>query len=115
MSYQLFLKNFRADFSIGIHEFEKNARQRLFINVELEVNSLGDKDEIYNVLDYDFLIDALRNIAKGEHINLQETLCERIIAICFSKPQVKKIIVETGKPDVYPDCEIVGCRMTRER
>ena len=115
LTYTLFLKNYQADFSIGIHDFEKAARQRLIINIELEVNKTTFKDDIENVVNYDFLVSALDELKTQQHFNLQETICEQMIDICKAKPQVMAIKITTEKPDVYPNCESVGCLMSWKR
>jgi dihydroneopterin aldolase len=47
-------------------------------------------------------------VAAEQHYNLQETLLDRIVALCLSKAQVRAVKVSTEKPDVYPDCDTVG-------
>ena len=111
MKYTLYLKNFRAPFSIGIHDFEKNEKQDLIINVNIHLDYEAAKDNIENVLDYDFLIQAIREMSNSGHINLQETLCKNILDLCLSKPNVIGVEVSTEKPNVYKDAEGIGCKM----
>ena len=115
LTYTLFLKNYQADFSIGIHDFEKAARQRLIINIELVVNKTTFNDDIENVLNYDFLVAELDKLRLQQHFNLQETLCEKMIDICKTNPQLIAMKITTEKPDVYPNCESVGCAMSWKR
>ncbi|MBN8649322.1 MAG: dihydroneopterin aldolase, partial [Caulobacterales bacterium] len=86
--------------------------QDLIINVTIHLDFFASKDEIDNVLDYDFIINAIRDMAKNGHINLQETLCENILQICLSKPNVIGAEVSTEKPNIYSDAESVGCKMS---
>jgi dihydroneopterin aldolase len=113
---RIFLRDFRVQASIGIHDFEKTARQTIAINIDLFVQpSPPADDSIENVLDYDFLRRRIGEIVAARHFNLQETLCEEIVALCLSQPQVLAVRVSTAKPDVYPDCEAVGCEVFRLR
>lgn len=114
---RIILKNFAVMASIGIHGFEKAAKQRVNVTVELEVRPFEKvgNDEIGSVLDYDFLRDAIGELVDGKHFELQETLCERILEICFSRPNVVSARVATSKPDVYPDCESVGVEVLARR
>jgi dihydroneopterin aldolase len=72
-------------------------------------------DEIAQVLDYDFLRQGIAALVAMRHYNLQETLCQDIVALCLQQPQVKSVRVATEKPDIYPDCEGVGCEISASR
>jgi 7,8-dihydroneopterin aldolase/epimerase/oxygenase len=108
---KLFLRDFEVQARIGIHEFEQAAPQRLLINVDLYVplkNSLPKQDQIHNVVDYDFIRGVVhQRIAQG-HINLQETLCDDVLATLLQHPLVHAARVSTCKPDVYADCAAIG-------
>jgi dihydroneopterin aldolase len=45
------------------------------------------------------------------HIHLQETLCDDVLRTMLAHPKVQAARVSTAKPDVYPDCEAVGCEV----
>lgn len=106
---RIFLRNFRLDCSIGIHDFERSARQRILVNIDLYVERGGvGRDEIDAVVDYDFLRERISALAASRHFNLQETLVEEIAGICLAQDGVKAARVSTEKPDVYPDCDAVG-------
>jgi len=112
----LFLEDFEVTVDIGIHDFEVGAPQRILINIDIEVDqSLGGPDHIDHVLDYDFIREEIFSLIRSRRYNLQETLCEDILAFLFARPEVLSAIVSTKKPDVYPDCGAVGCRMAAAR
>lgn len=107
---RIFLKNYRVQASIGIHAHELAKRQLVVINVELffDARLAIKKDQIEQVLDYDFLPTAIKNLTKDRHFNLQETLCEEILAACLAAPSVIAARVSTEKPEAYADCDSVG-------
>jgi dihydroneopterin aldolase len=107
---RIFLKNFEARISIGIHDFEKKARQRVMINVDLylEPDARIERDHISETVDYDFIRREIGVLADSGHFHLQETFCERILAICLARPGVVAARVSSEKTDVYPDCESIG-------
>ncbi|WP_114391743.1 dihydroneopterin aldolase [Oleisolibacter albus] len=110
----IFLRNFALPTSIGIHAFEKAAPQRLLVNIELFLRPQRlERDEIDDVLDYDVLRRQIADLAGSRHWNLQETLLDRIAALCLDPPMVLGVRVSTEKPDVYPDCEAVGLEVSR--
>ena len=107
---RIFLKNFEARISIGIHDFEKKARQRVMINVDLylEPDARIERDHISETVDYDFIRREIGVLADSGHFHLQETFCERILAICLARPGVVAARVSSEKTDVYSDCESIG-------
>lgn len=109
--YGLFLKDYEIKVRLGVHDFEKAAPQRVRINVALAVEATAEADAIETVLDYDFLRAEITLLAAQGHIGLQETLCAEILKLCRARTGVRAVRVSTEKPDVYPDCAAVGCRM----
>ena len=114
---RIFLKNFETRLSIGIHDFEKQARQRVIVNVDLYIDPEGkvERDHIDETVDYDFVRREIAGLAESGHFNLQETFCEKILAICLARPGVLAARVSSEKLDVYPDCESVGFEIFRTR
>jgi dihydroneopterin aldolase len=109
-SRRIFLRNFETRISIGVHDFEKQAKQRVIINVDLYLEPAGriQRDHISETVDYDFLRQEVATLADSGHFHLQETFCERILALCLARPGVTAARVSSEKPDVYPDCDAVG-------
>ena len=107
---RIFLRNFETRISIGVHDFEKQAKQRVVINVDLYLEPGGriQRDHISETVDYDFLHREIAELADSGHFHLQETFCERILAICLARPGVTAARVASEKPDVYSDCDAVG-------
>jgi 7,8-dihydroneopterin aldolase/epimerase/oxygenase len=108
---RIFLHGLCVQASIGFHAHERQQAQRLRMNVELFVpiaQSTSQSDAVDDVLDYDFIRMGVLEVAAEQHYNLQETLLDRIVALCLSKAQVRAVKVSTEKPDVYPDCDTVG-------
>ena len=111
---RLFLRDYEVRINIGVHEFEKKGEQRVLINVDLYIPlalSTPKADELAEVVDYDFIRRTIaERVAKG-HIHLQETLCDDVLALMLAHAKVRAARVSTEKPDVYPDCEAVGCEV----
>jgi len=113
---RLFLRNHEVTIAIGVHAFEKTARQRVRINVDLYVplaQSTPRADRLDEVVDYDFVRHEIAALVAQGPIELQETLADAIVARMLAHPQVRAARVSTDKPDVYPDCETVGVEVFR--
>ena len=111
---RLFLRDYEVWINIGVHDFEKRGEQRVKINVDLYVplaNSTPTQDKLAEVLDYDFIRRSIsERVARG-HIHLQETLADEVLRLMLAHPHVRAARVATEKPDVYPDCDAVGCEV----
>ena len=111
---RLYLRDYEVWINIGVHDFEKKGEQRVKINVDLYVplaESTPTQDKLAEVLDYDFIRRSIsERVARG-HIHLQETLADDVLRLMLAHPLVRAARVATEKPDVYPDCDAVGCEV----
>ena len=108
---RLFLKDYEVWINIGVHDFERKGEQRVLINVDLYVPlaaTTPQRDELDEVVDYDFMRRTIAQRIKRGHVHLQETLCDDVARLMLEHPLVQAVRVSTEKPDVYPDCESVG-------
>ena len=111
---RLFLRDYEVWINIGVHEFEKKGEQRVKINVDLYVPlavSTPMQDQLAEVLDYDFIRRTIAERVSRGHIHLQETLADDVLRLMLAHPSVRAARVATEKPDVYPDCDAVGCEV----
>ena len=111
---RLFLRDYEVWINIGVHPYEKTGEQRVLINVDLYVPlalSTPRTDQLDEVVDYDFIRrSVLERVSRG-HIQLQETLADDLLKLMLAHPRVRAARVATEKPDVYPDCDAVGCEV----
>ena len=103
--------------SIGVHEHERHDTQRVRINLRVEVtdDERPIDDSIANVVSYETIVDGIRAIVAGGHINLVETLADRIVALCLANRRVSSVRVRVEKLDLYPDAGGVGVEVERSR
>ena len=73
--------------------------------------STPKEDELDEVVDYDFIRRTIAERVSKGHIHLQETLCDDVLRLMLAHPRVRAAQVSTEKPDVYPDCDAVGCEV----
>jgi dihydroneopterin aldolase len=104
--------------SIGIHDFEKTGPQpyRLDLRLAIDDHYRTRQDQIAETVDYDALRAQVSALVRSRHFNLQETLVQEVIDICFGlDTRVRAVDVRSAKTVVYPDCDSVGLhyRMTR--
>ncbi|MDB5680164.1 dihydroneopterin aldolase [Sphingomonas bacterium] len=114
-AYTIRLDSLEVMIGLGIHPGELAAPQRVLVSVAMTCRyPAPPEDRIDAVVDYDHVREGIHAIAAGEHIMLQEVLCERVAALCLADRRVVQVTVSSTKPDIYPDAQI-GCEITRVR
>lgn len=115
--YVIFLRDFITGFSVGVHPHEQERRQRIRINVELIVRHPGPDfpDDIAAVVSYEGIVEDIRSLTEEKHINLIESLAERIAALCLNDPRVRRARVQVEKLEVFPEAMSVGVVVERGR
>jgi dihydroneopterin aldolase len=103
--------------SIGVYEHEKRYEQRIRISADLWVHDDydGRSDRLADVLDYGKVVDDIVMLVQSEHVNLIETLAERIARHCLADARVERVRVRIEKPDVARSCRSVGIEIERSR
>jgi dihydroneopterin aldolase len=103
--------------SVGLLEHEKRYEQRIIVSVDLDVRDDYDgiSDRLADVLDYSKVVDDIARLIQSEHVNLIETLAERIARQCLTDKRVERVRVRIEKPEVLPSCRSVGIEIERCR
>lgn len=112
---KIIIRNFLLPILIGIYEKEKKESQNVLINIELEVLDSDAKEEIGNVVDYREIVEKITKLAEGEHINLVETLAEKIVSICLEYSRVTSVKVRVEKVDIFKNIGGVGVEIERKK
>ena len=102
---RFFLTGIETICSIGIHDFEKVAPQRVLIDIEVVLDTEMEPaaDNINGALNYDDIRQTVVDIAQSRHFDLQETLARTVFNAVRSMKTVVGLRVRTAKPDVYKD------------
>ncbi|MBV9991321.1 MAG: dihydroneopterin aldolase [Alphaproteobacteria bacterium] len=101
---------------IGVYRREKGRTQPVRINLDLAVEDTpADDHDLSTVVDYCALVDRVRAMTKSGHVNLVETLAERIAALCLEDARVISVRVRVEKPQAIPDAEAAGVEIERAR
>ena len=110
----VFIRNLELIARIGIHGHEKGKPQPVRINLDLSVEE-GAKleDRLENVVDYEAITDKIRAIIAAGHINLAETLAERIADAAFEDRRVRAARVRVEKLHAVPGAESAGVEIER--
>ena len=102
---------------IGIHKHERDGQQNIRVNLDMEVPEAKSpiQDRLSDVVCYEEIVDSIRGIVVSGHINLVETLAEKIAARILTDQRIKCVRVRIEKLDIFPDASSVGIEIERSR
>ena len=114
---RVFVRDLELTAKIGVHRHERRRPQAVRINIDLTVAESGAPadDRIDSVVDYEAVVVGVKTIAAAGHINLIETLAERIAGLCLEDRRVLIARVRVEKPNVLADAASVGVEIERRR
>lgn len=113
---RIMVRDLMLSAKIGLHQHERIAQQRIRVNLDLAIADQGAIDDDYDkVVCYGELVTGVRHVVGAGHVNLVETLAERIAAMCLADRRVVSARVRVEKLDVFPEASAVGVEIERHR
>ena len=109
----VFVRNLELLARIGVHGHEHGKPQPIRINVWLTCKTSAEGDKLDNVVDYETVADNIRAIVAAGHINLAESLAERIAASCLEDKRVETARIRVEKLHALPGTESAGVEIER--
>jgi dihydroneopterin aldolase len=112
---RVFVHDLVLDAEIGVYTHEKGVTQRARFSVDIEVapSDQAIEDQIGRVLDYDMIIETIKDVLAQGHINLVETLADEIATRCLAHRRAASVKVKIEKLDKQPGA--VGVEIVRRR
>ncbi|MGD2062427.1 MAG: dihydroneopterin aldolase [Nitrospirota bacterium] len=106
-----------VDCIVGIHEWERQHPQRVFLDIEMsyDIRPSAATDDFSLTVDYDRasqLIEAL--IIDGKY-ELIETMAERTAALMFAEFPITAVRIRVRKPQALNKAAYAGVEIVRER
>ena len=116
-TYKILINQLILDAFIGIHDFEKKKKQKISISLSLDVNDniSGIEHKIENFVSYEHIVADIKSILKRGHIDLLETLGEKIVDLCFKDERVMTIKLKLEKLEVFKETSSVGIEIFRKK
>ena len=111
----VFVRNLEVEATVGVHEHEKLGPQPLRISVDLTVRELPGsvRDSLDQVVCYEDVVRKVQAICEDDHVNLIETLADRIAASCLKDARVHAVRVRVEKTQAFAECASVGIEIER--
>lgn len=111
----VFVRDLLLEARIGVYAHEREAAQPVRLNLDLWVAEASAPlgDQLDNVLCYQAIVDEVTAIIAGGHINLVETLAERIAASLLRDPRARSVRVQVEKLQAVANAASVGIAIER--
>lgn len=112
---RIFVRGLILPIAVGVYDEEQGITQKVSFTLEAAVapSVSARGDEIAEVPSYDDLVGAVRAVVADGHINLVETVAERIAERCLKDERIVSILVRVEKLERGP--EAVGVEIVRPR
>lgn len=110
------IKNLRISTIIGVFEWEKTVDRELIINVEIATNISKplQSDEISDTIDYDQIIDKLKNLVANNRFKLVEKLAQTLMDAILEDKRISKCKLEIDKVGVVENVDSFSVTIEQE-
>lgn len=118
MNKTIALRGLKTPAKIGILEAERKAASTLIFDIDLTLKDdyYIKNDEIGASLDYRFIRQVVFDVLDVGHIDLLETVAQRVVSRLFVySPIIAAVSVAVKKPDIFDDCDSVGYQISASR
>ena len=106
-----------VNISCGLHAWERHPERptRLMVSVRLYAPLTTPRAADAPIIDYDIVRNRILSLENEGHIDLLETIADRIIDSCFKDPRVTACALSVRKPDIYNESRGAGIDLFRTR
>lgn len=116
MTGTIFLKDLKILCIVGIHPKERDFKQALFLDIEIDYDfsAAADSENVRDTLDYSELADVVDQLIVNRKYQLIETAAEETCQVIFRKwPQVQRCKVKIKKPAAVPQATYAAVEVER--
>ncbi len=117
MSDQILIKDLLIRGIIGIHDWEREKKQDILINITMEADCrpAGISDDFQDAVDYRAVTKKVLALVENSSFYLVERLAEEIAKTCLEDARVEVARVRVEKPGAVRFSQSVGVEVERRR
>ena len=117
MSDKILIRDLLIRGIIGIHDWEREKKQDILINIEMEADCrpAGLSDDFREAVDYRAVTKSVITLVEGSEFFLVEKMAEEVAGICLENPNVTRARVRVEKPGAVRFSRSVGVEVERSR
>jgi len=112
---KVFIKDLEVEAVIGVYDWEREVRQLISINLEINFNTkkAGRSDRIDDALNYKNISKCIIELTESSKSKLIESLAQKIAKTVLSEFPVSSVIVTVEKPGALRGSKSVGVTIKR--
>ncbi|MCH2272982.1 MAG: dihydroneopterin aldolase [SAR86 cluster bacterium] len=112
---KVFIKDLEVEAVIGVYDWEREVRQLISINLEMNFNTkkAGRSDRIDDALNYKNISKCIIELTESSKSKLIESLAQKIAKTVLSEFPVSSVIVTVEKPGALRGSKSVGVTIKR--
>lgn len=112
---KIFINDLQVETVIGIFDWEREIKQTISINLEMEfdISKAAKSDDINDSLDYKKVSKRIISLCEKADSYLVENLIEKIAQAVLKEFPVSKVTVSLEKPGALRGSKSVGIKITR--
>ncbi len=112
---KIFINDLQVETIIGIFDWEREIKQTISINLEMEfdISKAAKSDDINDSLDYKKVSKRIISLCEKADSYLVENLIEKIAQVVLKEFPVSKVTVSLEKPGALRGSKSVGIKITR--
>ena len=111
------VRDLLLDANIGVFAHEQGVTQRILVNVAFGVADMPGLDvgvdELHRTVSYEDVVLLVRDLVRQGHVQLVETLAERIAAGMLLDARIRVARIRVEKLDIFDDAQAVGVEIER--
>jgi len=111
------IENLKLRTIVGIYDWEKEKKQDVIINIEMEFDGTKaiETDSIDDTIDYKTITKEIIEIVEGQEFNLIERIAGEAMKIVMRNEKVQKASVRVDKPGALRFTDTVSVTQTDQR
>ena len=112
---KVFIKNLKVEAIIGIYEWERQVKQVISLDIEMDFDNkkAAKSDAIEDALDYKKVGKRISSYTFKSKTKLVESLAENVAKIILTEFPVAKLILTLSKPGALRGSDSVGITIER--
>lgn len=114
---KVFIKGLELYTLIGVYDFERNAKQRVLVDLEMctDLSAAGLSDKVEDTLNYAAVAERLAELANKARFKLLEALAKQMIDAIMDEFPVSSVVLTMHKPDILKNVQSVGVVLHKQR
>lgn len=111
------IENLKLRTIVGIYDWEKEKKQDVIINIEIEFDGTKaiETDSIDDTIDYKTITKEIIEMVEGQEFNLIERIAGDAMKIVMRNDKVQKASVRVDKPGALRYTDTVSVTQTDQR